>query len=454
MTARAASRSDADARLRPTAHPVPLRDRRLGRRRQVDARRAPAARLEGDPRRPARAGRPHVGRARLRRTATSTSRCSPTACAPSASRASRSTSPTATSPPGARSFILADCPGHVQYTRNMVTGATTADAVVVLIDGRKGVLEQTRRHLAVVALLRVPHVIVAVNKIDLLGYSRGGLHARSPPRSRRVDRRARHRRRRTSSPSRRSRATTSSSAPSARPGTTARRCSSCSSRCRRRTSSRPALEAFRLPVQLVLRPQGGLAPDVADAPRPSAPRLPRRRRAASPRARCASATGSQIFPAGIATTVTGIDARPAASSTRPSAPAVGLAALADDVDAARGAVIVAAGHPARAHAASVDAELFQLDARPLHARRPRAREARHHAPCRRSSPRSSRATTSTRSRTSPPTASRSTTSAACACAWPPTCRSSRTRANRRGRLVPRHPPVRRRHARRRHRHAT
>ncbi|MET0829658.1 MAG: GTP-binding protein, partial [Microbacterium sp.] len=72
---------------------------------------------------------------------------------------------------GARSFILADCPGHVQYTRNMVTGATTADAVVVLVDGRKGVLEQTRRHLAVIALLRVPHVIVAVNKIDLLDFA-------------------------------------------------------------------------------------------------------------------------------------------------------------------------------------------------------------------------------------------------------------------------------------------
>ena len=59
----------------------------------------------------------------------------------------------------------------MQYTRNMVTGASTADAVVLLVDARKGVLEQTRRHLAVVALLRVPHVIVAVNKIDLLGYS-------------------------------------------------------------------------------------------------------------------------------------------------------------------------------------------------------------------------------------------------------------------------------------------
>ncbi|MGZ4654773.1 sulfate adenylyltransferase subunit 1 [Oryzihumus sp.] len=71
-----------------------------------------------------------------------------------------------------RSFILADCPGHVQYTRNTVTGASTADAVVLLVDARKGVLEQTRRHLAVAALLRVPHVIVAVNKIDLVGFDR------------------------------------------------------------------------------------------------------------------------------------------------------------------------------------------------------------------------------------------------------------------------------------------
>ncbi|PZR54937.1 sulfate adenylyltransferase [Xylanimonas oleitrophica] len=70
-----------------------------------------------------------------------------------------------------RSFVLADCPGHVQYTRNTVTGASTADAVVLLVDARKGLLEQTRRHLAVAALLRVPHVVVAVNKIDLVGWS-------------------------------------------------------------------------------------------------------------------------------------------------------------------------------------------------------------------------------------------------------------------------------------------
>jgi sulfate adenylyltransferase subunit 1 len=70
-----------------------------------------------------------------------------------------------------RSFVLADCPGHVQYTRNTVTGASTADVVVVLVDVRKGVLEQTLRHLTVAALLRVPHVVVAVNKVDLVGYA-------------------------------------------------------------------------------------------------------------------------------------------------------------------------------------------------------------------------------------------------------------------------------------------
>jgi sulfate adenylyltransferase large subunit len=69
-----------------------------------------------------------------------------------------------------RSFIVADTPGHVQYTRNMVTGASTADLALVLVDARKGVLEQTRRHAALSALLRVPHLVLAVNKMDLVGY--------------------------------------------------------------------------------------------------------------------------------------------------------------------------------------------------------------------------------------------------------------------------------------------
>lgn len=70
----------------------------------------------------------------------------------------------------ARKFILADCPGHVQYTRNTVTGSSTADVIVLLVDARNGVVEQTRRHLAVAALLRVPHVLLVVNKFDLVGF--------------------------------------------------------------------------------------------------------------------------------------------------------------------------------------------------------------------------------------------------------------------------------------------
>jgi sulfate adenylyltransferase subunit 1 len=69
-----------------------------------------------------------------------------------------------------RRFILADTPGHVQYTRNMVTGASTAELAVILVDARNGVVEQTRRHAAIAALLRVPHAVLAVNKMDLVGY--------------------------------------------------------------------------------------------------------------------------------------------------------------------------------------------------------------------------------------------------------------------------------------------
>ena len=67
-------------------------------------------------------------------------------------------------------FIIADCPGHEQYTRNMVTGASTADAAIVLVDARKGVLTQTRRHAFLAKLLGIRHVVLAVNKMDLVGY--------------------------------------------------------------------------------------------------------------------------------------------------------------------------------------------------------------------------------------------------------------------------------------------
>jgi bifunctional enzyme CysN/CysC len=69
-----------------------------------------------------------------------------------------------------RKFIIADTPGHIQYTRNMVTGASTADLAIVLIDARKGVLEQSRRHAFLASLLQIPHLVLAVNKMDLVGF--------------------------------------------------------------------------------------------------------------------------------------------------------------------------------------------------------------------------------------------------------------------------------------------
>ncbi|MGA3207373.1 MAG: sulfate adenylyltransferase subunit CysN [Syntrophales bacterium] len=72
-----------------------------------------------------------------------------------------------------RKFIIADTPGHIQYTRNMITGASTADLAVILIDARNGILTQSKRHGFIVSLLQIPHLIVAVNKMDLVDYSEG-----------------------------------------------------------------------------------------------------------------------------------------------------------------------------------------------------------------------------------------------------------------------------------------
>ncbi|MFE6965026.1 sulfate adenylyltransferase subunit 1 [Agromyces sp. NPDC057679] len=263
---------------------------------------------------------------------------------------------------GARSFILADCPGHVQYTRNMVTGATTADAVVVLIDARKGVLEQTRRHLSVVALLRVPHVIVAVNKIDLLGYDRSafeevaaevrrvtgelgidGVHVlpvSALEGDNIVDR--------------------SPNTPWYDGPALLELLESLPSHDELDTEYDP----FRLPVQLVLRPQGGFAPDVADDPgRAEAFRDYRAfaGRIGSGRVRVGDRV--TVFPAGIETTVTGID-QAGASLDEAVAPQSVALRLADEIDAARGAVIAAAGTLPEARR-EFEAELFQLDPRAL-----------------------------------------------------------------------------------------
>jgi len=70
-----------------------------------------------------------------------------------------------------RKFIIADAPGHIQYTRNMVTGASNSDLAIILVDARNGVVEQTRRHSIIASLLNLPHVIIAINKMDLVDYS-------------------------------------------------------------------------------------------------------------------------------------------------------------------------------------------------------------------------------------------------------------------------------------------
>src|SRR5436190_16848109 len=70
-----------------------------------------------------------------------------------------------------RKFIIADAPGHVQYTRNMITGASNANLIIILIDARQGVVEQTRRHSIIASLLNIPHVVIAINKMDLVDYS-------------------------------------------------------------------------------------------------------------------------------------------------------------------------------------------------------------------------------------------------------------------------------------------
>ncbi|MWB99782.1 sulfate adenylyltransferase subunit 1 [Agromyces seonyuensis] len=263
---------------------------------------------------------------------------------------------------GERSFVLADCPGHVQYTRNMVTGSTTADAVVVLVDARHGVLEQTRRHLAVVALLGVPHLVVAVNKIDLLGFDEDAF--------RRVEADA-----------------LAAAAALGIPGTHVIPVSALEGDNVVERSARtpwydgpalldllgslpaaaelaPEAEPFRLPVQLVIRPQGGLAPDLAADP--DAVAALRDHRALAGRVasgRIAVGDAVRVEPGGHVTRVTGIRVagEPADEAIAPQSVSLSLA---DDVDAARGAHVVAVSHrvePVR----EFEAELFQLDRRTL-----------------------------------------------------------------------------------------
>ncbi|UOQ91114.1 GTP-binding protein [Agromyces endophyticus] len=263
---------------------------------------------------------------------------------------------------GRRSFILADCPGHVQYTRNMVTGATTADVVVLLIDARKGVLEQTRRHLSVVQLLRVPNVIVAVNKIDLQGYD-AEAYATVAAEVLEVTREL------------------------GLPGVHVIPVSALEGdNVVDRSPNTPwydgpallelletlptvdeiesSLEAFRLDVQLVLRPQGALAPAVAAQP-DAADRFRDYRAFAGQVSSGTVRVGDEVavFPGGAVTTVVGIDTAGGELDEAHAPQSVALR-LAHEIDAARGAVIAASGTLPEGRR-EIAAELFQLDARPL-----------------------------------------------------------------------------------------
>ncbi|MBS1906241.1 MAG: 50S ribosome-binding GTPase [Actinobacteria bacterium] len=258
----------------------------------------------------------------------------------------------------ARSFILADCPGHVQYTRNMVTGSATADAVVVLIDARKGVVEQTRRHLAVVSLLRVPHVIVAVNKIDLTGFDE--------ERYRAVEQQA------LAVAAELGLIDTHVIPVSALEGDnivdpSARTPWYQGPTLRELLETLPARQAeenaaFRLPVQTVIRPQGGVSALIDDA---EADALRDYRgfagRVSSGSVRIGDRV--QVFPGGHETIVTGIRVAGRVAESAHTAQSIAVT-LADEVDAARGALIATAGTAPTGHQ-EAEVEIFQLDARPI-----------------------------------------------------------------------------------------
>lgn len=257
-----------------------------------------------------------------------------------------------------RSFILADCPGHVQYTRNMVTGATTADVVVMLIDARKGVLEQTRRHLVVVSQLRVPQVIVAVNKIDLVGYSEpnfaairrevleltqllGIVAAQVIPVSALLGDNVVDRSSNTPWYSGASLLELLETLPSI-------------------DDLESKRDDFRLPVQLTIRPQGSLAPTIGN---PDDFRDYRAYAGQIFSGRVSVGDAVTTHPGAESTTVVGIDFGGTALLTASAPQSVALR-LSHELDLARGSIIAAAGtlpNPVT----EVVASLFWLDRRPL-----------------------------------------------------------------------------------------
>lgn len=240
-----------------------------------------------------------------------------------------------------RSFILADCPGHIQYTKNTVTGASTADAVVVLIDARKGVLEQTRRHLSVLALLRVPNVLVAVNKIDLVDFSEDVFRAIEadvrdvagkigladvlvvPVSALEGDN--------VVDPSEHT------------PWYTGPTLLTILETLPTTDEVERGLEPFRFPVQLVVRPQGALAPELAEADDAGASFRDYRAYAGQVASGSVAVGDSvTVLPAGRTASIVGIDFA-GASLERAVAPQSVSLRLSEEIDIARGDVIAATG---------------------------------------------------------------------------------------------------------------
>lgn len=261
-----------------------------------------------------------------------------------------------------RSFILADCPGHVQYTKNTVTGASTADAVVVLIDARKGVLEQTKRHLSVLRLLRVPNVVVAVNKIDLVDFSEAvfdqiaadvqtlaqtlGLNdvlvvPVSALEGDNVVDRSPH-----------------------TPWYTGPTLLSVLESLPTTDEVERGLEPFRFPVQLVIRPQGALAPELALADDAGASFRDYRAYAGQVSSGSVSVGDAiTVLPSGRTAVVTGIDFA-GGSLERAVAPQSVSLRLSEEIDIARGDLIAAAGTFGEV-SQDLYAELCWLSTKPL-----------------------------------------------------------------------------------------
>jgi len=267
-----------------------------------------------------------------------------------------------------REFVLADTPGHVQYTRNTVTGASTAELAVLLVDARYGVVEQTRRHAAVIALLRVPRLVLAVNKIDLVDYDeavftaiakdfKGLATAMGYPADKVV----------TIPVS----ALVGDNVVEASANTTWYSGPTLLEHLESVPLSSPELDApLRIPVQYVIRPRVGAGSDPADRPAEHWGELHDYRGYAGQVAAGTVRPGQQVLvlPEGLRSTVTAVDTADGPLDSAGVGRSVTVR-LADDLDVARGSVIVDAAAPPTV-TDELEATLCWLSDKPL---RPGAR---------------------------------------------------------------------------------